>query len=200
MIAYLRGSIFEKNPNQVIIDAGGVGYDVMIPISTFSALPNQGAEVQLHIYTQHTDTSFALYGFATADEKTVFRKLITVSGIGPRLAIAILSGLPTPDLVAAIRGGAVEQLVRIPGVGKKTAERLVVELRDKLDGLTAGAAPSAEAPAADELGHIERDVLSALLNLGCNRAAAEKAVRKAKTAGVGSEFESLFRKAMEYVR
>ncbi len=199
MIAYLRGAILSKSPNQVIVEAGGVGYDVTVPVSTFAKLPDGGSEVRLHIYTHHSDAAFALYGFLTQDEKTVFERLITVSGIGPRLAISILSGLQTPDLVAAIRGGAVAQLTRIPGVGKKTAERMVVELRDKLDDIAPGAAVEEEkAPAA--LSDLEQDVLSALINLGCNRAAADKAIRKARAAGAPAEFEPLFRKAMEYVR
>jgi Holliday junction DNA helicase RuvA len=200
MIAYLRGLILEKHPNQVIVDAGGVGYDVTIPISTYSSLPGTGGEVRLHIHTHHSDQSFALYGFLTADEKAVFEKLITVSGIGPRLAVSILSGLPVGDLVAAIRAGAVEHLVRIPGVGKKTAERLVVELRDKLQGIAAGAAPAEVRAAPAVLSSVERDVLSALANLGCNAALAEKAVRKAKAAGAPDEFEPLFRLAMEHLR
>jgi Holliday junction DNA helicase RuvA len=200
MIAYLRGAILEKSPNRLIVDAGGVGYDVMIPISTFSAVAGEGAEVRLHVHTHHSETSFALYGFHTLDEKTVFERLITVSGIGPRLAISILSGLATGDLVAAIRAGSLDHLVRIPGVGKKTAERMVVELRDKLEGI-GGATPAIPPESAAEvLTSLEQDVLSALLNLGCKRPAAEKAVRKAKGSGVPAEFEPLFRKAMEYVR
>ena len=200
MIAYLRGAILEKAPNQVIVDAGGVGYDVMVPISTFSALPKRGAEVRLHIHTHHSESAFALYGFLTPDEKKVFERLITVSGIGPRLAISILSGLATADLVGAIRGGAVQQLIRIPGVGKKTAERMIIELRDKLEGIAATAVPAGEETTPEALTTLEHDVLSALLNLGCNRAKAEKAVRKAKAAGLPDEFEPLFRKAMGFIR
>jgi len=196
MIAFLRGKLLEKHPNQVVVDIGGVGYDVMVPVSTFSSLPETGAEVRLHIHTHVREDALALFGFLTPDEKALFERLITVSGIGPRLAVSILSGLATPELVAAIRGGLVEQLVRIPGVGKKTAERMVVELRDKLDALGAAAAPEAVA----ELSSVEQDVLSALLNLGCTRAVAEKAVRKAKASGTPEEFELLFRKAMEHVR
>ncbi len=199
MIAYLRGSVLEKQPNRVIVDAGGVGYDVVVPISTFSALPDAGGEVRLHIHTQHTEQSFALYGFLTRDEKTVFERLITVSGIGPRLAISILSGLQAQDLVAAIRGGAIEHLTRIPGIGKRTAERLVVELKDKLNDIAAGAAPPEEKP-AESLSDVEQDVLSALINLGCNRPTAEKAIRKARSAGAPGEFEPLFRRAMENIR
>ena len=137
MIAYLRGTLLEKHPNQVIVDVAGVGYDLMVPISTFSSLPNAGNEVRLHVHTHVREDALALFGFMSTDEKLLFERLITVSGIGPRLAVSILSGLATPDLVAAIRGGSVEHLVRIPGVGKKTAERMVIELRDKLDPLMA---------------------------------------------------------------
>src|ERR1700694_1439195 len=150
MIAFLRGTLLEKHPNQVIVDTGGVGYDVQIPVSTFSALPDAGLEVKLRIYTHVREDALLLFGFATADEKTIFEKLISISGIGPKLAITVLSGLATPDLLSAIRTGAVQTLVRIPGVGKKTAERIVLELKEKLDML-AGGVPStatAKTPAA----------------------------------------------------
>ena len=201
MIALLRGKLLEKHPNQVIIETGGVGYDVVIPVSTFSALPDSGAEVKLRIHTHVREDALSLFGFLTLDEKTIFERLISVSGIGPTLAIKVLSGMATSDLTAAIRNGHVEQLVRIPGVGKKTAERIVLELKDKLEGVAAMAAAGVSAvPAASALSIIEQDVMSALLNLGCNRAAAEAAVRKAKTAGAPAEFEPLFRKSLELVR
>ena len=201
MIAFLRGRLLEKHPNQVIVDTGGVGYDVVIPISTFSALPDAGSEVKLRIHTHVREDALALFGFLTADEKTIFEKLISVSGIGPTLAIKVLSGMATSGLTAAIRNGRVEQLVRIPGVGKKTAERIVLELKDKLEGVAAMAAAGVPASvAASALSVIEQDVMSALLNLGCNRASAEAAVRKAKTAGAPAEFEPLFRKSLELVR
>jgi Holliday junction DNA helicase RuvA len=201
VIALLRGKLLEKHPNQVIIETGGVGYDVVIPVSTFSALPDSGAEVKLRIHTHVREDALALFGFLTSEEKTIFEKLISVSGIGPTLAIKVLSGMATSDLTAAIRNGHVEQLVRIPGVGKKTAERIVLELKDKLEGVAAMAASGVSAvPAASALSVIEQDVMSALLNLGCNRAAAEAAVRKAKTAGAPAEFEPLFRKSLELVR
>ncbi len=199
MIAFLRGKLLEKHPNQVIVEAGGVGYDVTIAISTFSALPGVGAEVQLRIHTHVREDAFLLFGFLTAEEKTVFEKLISVSGIGPSLAIKVLSGMPTAGLIPAIRNGAVDQLVRIPGVGKKTAERIVLELKDKLDGLL-GAIPAAVDRRPPVLNAVEADVLSALLNLGCNRASAEAAVRGAKTEGITAEFEPLFRRALELVR
>jgi Holliday junction DNA helicase RuvA len=201
VIAFLRGKLLEKHPNQIIVETGGVGYDVVIPVSTFSALPEAGSEVKLRIHTHVREDMLALFGFLTSDEKAIFEKLISVSGIGPTLAIKVLSGMATPDLTAAIRNGYVEQLVRIPGVGKKTAERIVLELKDKLEGVGATGAPGVLAtPAASALTVIEQDVMSALLNLGCNRASAEAAVRKAKTAGAPAEFEPLFRKSLELVR
>jgi Holliday junction DNA helicase RuvA len=200
MIALLHGKLLEKHPNQIILQTGGVGYDVLIPISTFSALPDIGADVQLRIYTHVREDALALFGFLTADEKAVFEKLISVSGIGPSLAIKVLSGLATSDLIAAIRGGQVDQLVRIPGVGKKTAERIVLELRDKLEGVGPAVSPVLAAKPAARLGALEQDVLSALLNLGCKASAAESAVRQAKSAGVPEDFEPLFRKALELVR
>ncbi len=200
MIAFLRGKILEKHPNQVIVETGGVGYDVLIPISTFSSLPEAGSEVRLRIHTHVREDALALFGFLTGEEKTIFERLISVSGIGPKLAITVLSGLPTSDLIYAIRNSAVEQLVRIPGVGKKTADRIVLELKDKLEGVAPAAGPGQiERPMA-MLSVVEQDVISALLNLGCNRPTAEGAVRKAKAAGVPGEFEPLFRKSLELVR
>jgi holliday junction DNA helicase RuvA len=198
MIAFLRGRLLEKHPNQIIVETGGVGYDVLIPISTFSALPDAGSEVKLRIHTHVREDALALFGFLTSDEKTIFEKLISVSGIGPSLAIKVLSGMATSDLIPAIRSGQVDQLVRIPGVGKKTAERIVLELREKLEGV--GAAPGIAEKPAPALSAIDQDVLSALLNLGCNRAAAETAVRNAKAAGAPAEFEPLFRRALALVR
>jgi len=201
MIAFLRGTLLEKHPNQVIVDTSGVGYDVHIPVSTFSALPDAGSEVRLRIHTHVREDALVLYGFVTAEEKALFEKLISVSGIGPKVAITVLSGLHTADLLAAIRNNQLDQLVRIPGIGKKTAERLVLELKDKLDSIGIPAAAAAAAPrAAAVLSNVEQDVLSALVNLGCNRAAAEAAVRKAKSAGVADDFEPLFRRSLELVR
>jgi Holliday junction DNA helicase RuvA len=200
MIAFLRGKILEKHPNQVIVETGGVGYDVLIPVSTFSSLPEAGSEVKLRIHTHVREDALALFGFLTAEEKTIFERLISVSGIGPKLAITVLSGLPTSDLIYAIRNAAVEQLVRIPGVGKKTAERIVLELKDKLEGVAPAAGPGQIEKPMALLSVVEQDVISALLNLGCNRSTAEGAVRKAKAAGVPGEFEPLFRKSLELVR
>jgi Holliday junction DNA helicase RuvA len=132
MIAVLRGVLLEKHPNQAIVDVAGVGYDVTIPVSTYAHLPETGAEVRLHIHTHVREDALALFGFLTPDEKALFEKLISVSGIGPKMAMAVLSGIPALDLIANIRGGEVDRLVRIPGVGKKTAERMILELRDKM--------------------------------------------------------------------
>ena len=134
MIAHLRGVLLEKHPNQAIVETGGVGYDVTIPVSTFTHLPDAGVEIRLRIHTHVREDALALYGFLTQDEKALFEKLIGVSGIGPTLAVKILSGLAAPDLINYIRRGEVDRLVRIPGIGKKTAERMVLELRDKLPG------------------------------------------------------------------
>ncbi|HOL71164.1 MAG TPA: Holliday junction branch migration protein RuvA [Bryobacteraceae bacterium] len=197
MIAHLRGTLLEKHPNQAVVEAGGVGYDVAIPISTYSALPEAGREVTLRIYTHVREDTLALFGFLTREEKLLFERLISVSGIGPKLAITVLSGLPAADLSAAVRAGDVNRLTRIPGVGKKTAERIVLELRDKLPASAEAAAAAPGAGAA--LSPLDQDVLSALLNLGCPPAAAETAVRKAKADGL-TEFEPLFRRSLELVR
>jgi Holliday junction DNA helicase RuvA len=199
MIAHLRGLLLEKHPNQVIIEAGGVGYDVIVPVSTFTQLPGAGAEVRLRIHTHVREDALQLFGFASADEKNLFEKLISVSGVGPTLGIKILSGSARPaDLILAIRTGQLEKLVRIPGIGKKTAERLVLELRDKMPAPAGDEPQAAEAPPA--LSAVEEDVLSALTNLGSARPAAEAAIRKAKASGVTGDFEALFRRALELVR
>lgn len=199
MIGFLRGTVLEKHPNQVIVEAAGVGYDVQIPISTYTTLPAEGNSVALRIYTHVREDALLLFGFATPEEKAVFEKLISVSGIGPKLAVTVLSGLPTPDLVAAIRNSDVQRLVRIPGVGKKTAERIVLELKEKLVGIEPGA-PAAPEETAATWTALERDVLSALQNLGCSRPAAEEAIRKVKERGAPDQFEAFFRSAMAVVR
>ena len=200
MIATLRGKLLEKHPNQAVVEAGGVGYDVLIPVSTFSALPDAGAEVKLRIYTHVREDAFSLFGFLTGEEKMVFEKLISVSGIGPSLGIKVLSGMAVSALIPAIRQGHVDQLVRIPGVGKKTAERIVLELKDKLEGVGPAVEAAVGQKPAPMLSSVDQDVLSALVNLGCNRAAAESAVRAAKNEGVAGEFEPLFRRALDLVR
>jgi holliday junction DNA helicase RuvA len=195
MIALLRGTLIEKHPNQVILEAGGVGYDVTVPISTFSQLPEVGAETRLRIHTHVREDMLALYGFFSQDEKNLFEKLISVSNIGPSLAVKVLSGMSASDLQIAIRRNELEKLVRIPGVGKKTAERIVLELRDKLP-----APADSDAAAAPPLSRLDEDVLSALINLGCARPAAEAAVKKARASGTPDDFEPLFRKALELAK
>lgn len=200
MIALLRGRLIEKHPNQAIVETHGVGYDVTIPVSTFSSLPEAGNEVSLKIHTHVREDAILLFGFATAEEKSLFERLIGVGGVGPRLAITVLSGLKTGDLVEAIRGGHHDRLVRIPGIGKKTAERIVLELRDKLDGFAPGSQVAAAPSPRPVLSDVEMDVLSALVNLGAQRPQAEAAIRKAAAAGAGADFEPLFRRAMELLR
>jgi Holliday junction DNA helicase RuvA len=189
MIAHLRGKLISKHPNQAIVEAGGVGYDVVISIPTFSELPGLNAEVSLFIHTHVREDALALFGFLRAQEKQLFEKLLSVSGIGPKLAITILSGMQAETMIAAIKGNNVAALTRIPGIGKKTAERMVLELRDKLDTFSVSAEVTAAATP------VEEDVISALVNLGYQRPLAEKAL--ARLGNVSSEsFDTLFRKAM----
>lgn len=188
MIAHLRGKLLAKHPNQVIVETSGVGYDVTITVPTFSDLPETGTEVALHIHTHVREDALALYGFLRSSEKLLFEKLLTVSGIGPKLAITILSGMPAEEMVRSIRGNDVARLTRIPGIGKKTAERMVLELRDKLPE----AGPAAT-PTAAPLSPVEDDVLSALLNLGYQRPAAEKALAAVSQDGSAKSFDQMFR-------
>ena len=197
MISHLRGTLLEKHPNQVMIDVQGVGYEVTIPVSAYSSLPAQGGAVSLHIHTHVREDILALFGFLTKEDKALFEKLIGVGGIGPKLAITALSGLTTEDLRSAIRTGAVEQLVRIPGVGKKTAERIVLELRDKMGPVEAASPAGAPRSAFSA---IEEDVISALMNFGASRASAEVAVTKARSASESNQFDALFRRALKIVR
>lgn len=191
MIAHLRGTLLSKHPNQAIVETAGVGYDVTISVPTFSDLPAAGSEVALYIHTHVREDALALYGFLKASEKLLFEKLITVSGIGPKLAITILSGMAADEMVGAIRGNDVAKLTRIPGIGKKTAERMVLELRDKLPEVSSIAITSVPVVSA-----IEEDVMSALVNLGYQRAAAEKALALAAKNVKGGSFDTLFREAL----
>jgi len=191
MIAHLRGKLLDKHPNQVIVETAGVGYDVTISVPTFSDLPAVGAEVALYVHTHVREDALALYGFLRASEKVLFEKLITVSGIGPKLAITILSGMAADEMVGAIRGNDVARLTRIPGIGKKTAERMVLELRDKLP--ESGTTVPQAVPAMNAT---EEDVLSALVNLGYQRPAAEKALGVVTKEGGGRSFDQLFRAVM----
>jgi len=196
MIAHLRGKLLVKHPNQVVVETGGVGYEVNISVPTFSDLPAAGAEVSLHVYTHVREDVIALYGFLRPAEKELFEKLMTVSGIGAKMAITILSGMAADEMTAAIRGNDLARLTKIPGIGRKTAERMVLELRDKLPP-AAGPSP----PTVPAMSATEEDVLSALINLGYQRAAAEKALASAvkSNAGKGEKpgsFDALFREAL----
>jgi holliday junction DNA helicase RuvA len=200
MIAHIRGTLIEKHPNQVIVEAAGVGYDVQIPISTYISLPEVGAVVALRIHTHVREDMLSLFGFATTEEKVVFERLISVSGIGPKLGITVLSGLAVSDLVAAIRTSDIPALVRIPGVGKKTAERIVLELKDKVISVDSAGKALPVSEAGPLLSALDHDILSALQNLGCSRPAAEEALRKARQKGTEEAFEPLFRTSLALVR
>lgn len=187
MIARLRGKLAEKEPSRVVIDVHGVGYEVHIPLTTFTALPDSGAEVSVDIYTHVREDALSLFGFSSRQERRVFERLIGVSGIGPRLAVTILSGGSVESLVGAIRRGDLARLTSIQGVGKKTAERIVLELKDKLQEFTMEAA---KVP-------VESDVLSALENLGYSRVVAEGATRRAITGDESASFDVLFKRALQ---
>ena len=190
MIAHLRGRLLEKHPTHLILEAAGVGYEVAISVPSFSGLPSEGSEVSLYVHTHVREDVLALYGFVRREEKQLFERLIAVSGIGPKLAMTVLSGIAPDALVTALRGNDLTALTRIPGVGKKTAERMVLELRDKLEGLTA-------APTPPPASRMEEDVISALVNLGYQRSAAEDATKRAVAkVGDNSGFEKLFRETM----
>jgi holliday junction DNA helicase RuvA len=191
MIAHLRGRLLSKTPQTAVVEAAGVGYEVTISIPTFTTLPAEGEEVALLIYTHVREDALALFGFTTPTEKRLFEKLLSISGIGPKLAITVLSGLPPERLIAAIHGQDHATLTRIPGVGRKTAERIVLELKDKLQDLAVVGSVSSSTP-------VSEDVLSALVNLGYQRVAAQKGMEAAieRDPEVGKDFETLFRAAM----
>jgi holliday junction DNA helicase RuvA len=191
MIGSLRGKLVDKRPNQVLLEAGGVGYQVQIPLSTFATLGPLESEAALLIHTHVREDQLALYGFLTSREKHCFELLISASGVGPSLALKILSGMSIEELVPAIRKGDLAELVRIPGVGRKTAERIVVELRDKL-----AAVDTAEAGKPATKSQVEGDVASALVNLGYDARAVEKAIAKARSEGDG-KFEALLRGSLQ---
>jgi Holliday junction DNA helicase RuvA len=193
MIAQLRGTLADKRPNQLIVEVGGVGYLVNIPLSTFYALGGLREEVVLLVHTHVREDSLALYGFLTAREKHLFEMLLSASGVGPTLALKILSGMSADELGPAIREGDIARLTRIPGVGKKTAERMVVELRDKLSAAEPEALASS---AAAGRGGVSGDVVSALLNLGYDSRAAEAAVERAARGGRADNFEAVLRAAL----
>jgi len=193
MIGQLRGRLAEKRPNQVLVDVGGVGYLVQVPLSTYGALGELHTEVTLLIHTHVREDALALYGFVSAREKHFFEMLLSASGVGPTLALKILSGMSVEELVPAIRGSDLARLTRIPGVGRKTAERMVVELKDKLEAL----AVETEKPPPSSPAGIEADVVSALENLGYDGRAAETAVAEARREVGVANFEKLLRGALQ---
>src|SRR5579863_5513770 len=193
MIGQLRGRLAEKRPNQVLVDVGGVGYIVAIPLSTYAALGELHTEVTLLIHTHVREDALALYGFVSAREKHFFEMLLSASGVGPSLSLKILSGMSVEELVPAIRGSDLTRLTKIPGVGRKTAERMVVELKDKLEAVTL----EAQRPAVASPAGIEADVISALVNLGYDARAAETAVDEAKRESGTANFEKLLRATLQ---
>ncbi len=201
MIAYLSGTLLSKQPTAAIVDVGGVGYEVVIPVSTFYELGEVGSPVQLRIYTHVREDTLQLYGFNTARERELFLQLISVNGVGPGLAIKLLSGMNADEMIASIRTNNLVRLVAIPGVGRKTAERLVVDLRDKIAELSSpaleeafAAKASARAPTSEDA--IRTDAISALANLGYQKSAAEKAVKSAIDEGGELSVESILRRSL----
>jgi Holliday junction DNA helicase RuvA len=195
MIAFLRGRILDKQPNRIIVDVQGVGYEVTVPLSTYYHVGDIGADVALRVYTHVREESLQLFGFLTTLEQHLFERLIGISGIGPKLAIAVLSGIETSELVTAVQRADIVRLTRVPGIGRKTAERIVLELKDRLAQLVvpAGAGPLPESTAADRL---RDDLLSALQNLGYHRPLAEKAVDSALKSSRDAGFEDALKAAL----
>ena len=194
MIARIEGTLAEKVPGRLIVDVHGVGYDVQVPLSTFYVVGDPGASVALRVHTHVREDVLALYGFATSLEQELFERLIAISGIGPKLALSVLSGIEAPDLVRAIKSQDVARLTQIPGVGKKTAERIGLELKDRLPQSLQAAADSAK-PAAPE-DQLRADLLSALLNLGYQRVAAEKAIDRELAGSANARFEDSLRSVL----
>ena len=192
MIAHLTGTLHEKQLQRLIVDVGGVGYDVLVPLSTMYAIGDPGSRVTLRIYTHVREDALQLFGFATQLEQTLFERLISVSGIGPKVALSVLSGIEPAELTRAIRSSDLVRLTRIPGVGRKTAERIVLELKDRLPE-TGVAEPEPSKPGDD----VRDDLLSALTNLGYQRASIEKTVDKVLAAAEDRSFEPLLRATLK---
>jgi Holliday junction DNA helicase RuvA len=195
VIAHLQGRLFEKQPNRIVLDVNGVGYDVFVPLSTFYGLGDAGSEVRLRIHTHVREDALLLYGFATRLEQDLFERLIAISGIGPKVALSILSGIEPPELVRAIQTSDLARLTAIPGVGKKTAERVVLELKDRLPRAAVAAPVGEETPTTSA----RDDLLSALINLGYHRPLAERAVDASLKRAPGGDFEQLLRQALREI-
>jgi Holliday junction DNA helicase RuvA len=194
MIAHLRGTLLDKQPGSVVVEAAGVGYELAIPLSTYTVIGEPGETVALHVHTHVREDALALFGFGTRLEKDLFQRLIAVSGVGPKTAVALLSGLGAEALIAAVRARDVRRLSSVPGIGRKTAERIALEIADRIEALSRGAALPARGPA-----RMQDDLVSALLNLGYNARAAEDAAAAAmdeKETSPPAGFEALFRRAL----
>jgi Holliday junction DNA helicase RuvA len=191
VIAFLRGRIFDKQPNRIVVDVNGVGYDVSVPLSTFYGLAEVGGEIALRVHTHVREDALSLFGFATRIEQDLFERLIGVSGIGPKVALAVLSGIEPPELIRAIERSDLARLTAIPGVGKKTSERIVLELKDRLPRVEPAAADEQAAPLLQR-----DDLLSALINLGYHRPLAEKAVAAAIKRMPEGDFEQTLKQAL----
>lgn len=193
MIAHLAGTLLDKQLQRLVVDVGGVGYDVMVPLTTMYAIGEPGTRVALRIYTHVREDALQLFGFATALEQALFERLISISGIGPKLALAVLSGIEPAELTRAIRSSDIARLTRIPGVGRKTAERIVVELKDRLPEAALAGQPPVAAPGDD----VRDDLLSALTNLGYQRSSVERTVDKVLAAAEDRTFEPLLRATLK---
>jgi Holliday junction DNA helicase RuvA len=194
MIAFLRGRVLEKHPNRIVVDVNGVGYELYVPLSTYYEVGDTGAEISLRVHTHVREDALQLFGFLTSLEQLLFERLIGISGIGPKLAIAVLSGIDSRELVASIQRADVARLTRIPGIGKKTAERIVLELKDRLrDVAPADTSADAQPPSGDAL---RDDLVSALENLGYHRPVAEKAVDAARARNGAATFEDALKGAL----
>ena len=194
MIAFLRGRVLDKFPNRIILDVSGVGYEVHVPLSTYYEIGEAGSDVSLHVHTHVREDTLQLFGFLTPLEQLLFQRLIGISGIGPKLAVAVLSGIDSRELVVAVQRADVARLTRIPGVGKKTAERIVLELKDRLKDVAV--VPEAEGVQPSTGGRLRNDLISALENLGYHRPLAEKAVDATRPSGVDATFEDALRGAL----
>ena len=195
MIAFLRGRVLDKHPNKLIVDVQGVGYEVHVPLSTYYEVGDEGSDVSLRVHTHVREDTLQLYGFLTSLEQQVFERLIGISGIGPRLAIGVLSGIDPRELIGAVQRADVARLTSIPGIGKKTAERIVLELKDRLQALAAP--PEAAAAAATPTDRLRDDLVSALVNLGYHRPQAEKTVESTLKSGNDLEFEQALRRVLK---
>ena len=194
MIAFLRGRVLDKHPNRIVVDVNGVGYELHVPLSTYYDVGDAGTEISLRVHTHVREDALQLFGFLTSLEQQLFERLIAISGIGPKLAIAVLSGIESRELVASVRRADVARLTRIPGIGKKTAERIVLELKDRLaDVAPADAGATVEAASVDRL---RDDLVSALENLGYHRPLAEKAADAARARDGSAEFEDALKSAL----